>query len=83
MLVQNLFAGESLLTMRRRCSLTILALILIVSSGGCGRKGPLKPLKQQPPGLPYPRGAMISYQAPHLTNALSAVPRDIPRRRSR
>ncbi len=54
MLVQNLFAGESLLTMRRRCSLTILALILIVSSGGCGRKGPLKPLKQQPPVFTLP-----------------------------
>ena len=49
MLVQNLFTGQDMSTLWRRCSVMVLVLILIVGSGGCGRKGPLKPLKQQPP----------------------------------
>ncbi len=34
---------------RERCSIVLLSLILIVSSAGCGRKGPLKPLKPRSP----------------------------------
>lgn len=35
---------------RQICGVAVLTLMLATSSGGCGRKGPPKPLKQQPPG---------------------------------
>jgi hypothetical protein len=33
----------------RLCGATLAILVLLSSSAGCGRKGPLKPLKQRSP----------------------------------
>jgi hypothetical protein len=47
MVERDRLINQRLLRVIRFCGMAVLALALVLSSAGCGRKGPLKPLQQR------------------------------------